>query len=79
MLLFYVRHGDPIYSPDSLTPLGHEQAKALAKRLLPHGIDEIYSSPTKRAQLTATPIAELLKKEIKMRRVKVYKKEEEQS
>ena len=22
MLLFYVRHGDPIYSPDSLTPLG---------------------------------------------------------
>ena len=22
MLLFYVRHGDPIYDPDSLTPLG---------------------------------------------------------
>lgn len=22
MLLFYLRHGDPIYNPDSLTPLG---------------------------------------------------------
>jgi probable phosphoglycerate mutase len=66
MLLFYIRHGDPIYSPDSLTPLGHEQAKALAKRLLTHGVNEIYSSPSNRAQLTATPIAELLKKEIKI-------------
>ena len=34
MLFFYVRHGDPIYNPDSLTPLGHEQAKALSKRFV---------------------------------------------
>ena len=26
MLLFVVRHGDPIYDPDSLTPLGKLQA-----------------------------------------------------
>ena len=32
MLFFYVRHGDPIYNPDSLTPLGHEQARALGDR-----------------------------------------------
>ena len=32
MILYIVRHGDPIYDPDSLTPLGHEQAKAVAKR-----------------------------------------------
>ena len=32
MLLFIVRHGDPIYNPDSLTPKGHLQAQALAKR-----------------------------------------------
>ena len=40
MLFFYIRHGDPIYDPDSLTLLGEEQAKALAKRLaLYAGID----------------------------------------
>ena len=66
MLLFYVRHGAPLYQPDSLTPLGHEQAKALAKRLISYGIDEIYSSPRLRAQYTATPTAELLRKEIKI-------------
>ena len=27
MVFFYVRHGDPIYSPDSLTPLGERQAE----------------------------------------------------
>ena len=32
MLLYFIRHGDPVYSPDSLTPLGHEQAKALERR-----------------------------------------------
>ena len=64
MLLFYVRHGDPIYDPDSLTPLGLKQADALAKRLCRYGIDEIYSSSSNRAVLTGTPTAELLKKEI---------------
>ena len=34
MLLFYIRHGDPVYDPDSLTPLGLKQAEAVAKRLL---------------------------------------------
>ena len=64
MLLYYIRHGDPIYDPDSLTPLGHRQAEAVAKRLSVHGIDEIYSSTSNRAILTATPTAEILKKEI---------------
>ena len=31
MLLLYVRHGDPIYSPDSLTPLGERQAEAVGR------------------------------------------------
>ena len=64
MLLFYVRHGDPIYNPDSLTDLGHEQAKALAKRLMLFGVDEIYASTSVRATQTAMPTAKLLKKEI---------------
>ena len=33
MLLFYIRHGDPIYNPDSLTPQGERQAEALAKQI----------------------------------------------
>ena len=60
MLFFYIRHGDPIYSPDSLTELGHKQAEALKHRLKGAGIDEIYSSTSTRAVMTATPTAELL-------------------
>lgn len=63
MLFFYVRHGDPIYSPDSLTPLGERQAEAVAKRLALYGVDKIYSSTSNRAILTAKPTCELLKKE----------------
>ena len=63
MLLFYIRHGDPIYDPDSLTPLGSRQAEAVAKRLARYGLDEIYSSSSTRAVLTATPTCEILKKE----------------
>ena len=64
MLLYIIRHGDPIYAPDSLTPKGKLQAEALAKRLALHGIDEIYASPLHRAQMTAQPTADLLNKEI---------------
>ena len=63
MLLYYVRHGDPIYNPDSLTPLGHRQAEAVAKRLTQHGIDEIYASTSTRAMLTSQPTCEILGKE----------------
>ena len=31
MVFYYIRHGDPIYDPDSLTEHGHKQAEALAK------------------------------------------------
>ena len=66
MLLFYIRHGDPIYDPDCLTPLGERQAEAVAKRLALYGIDEIYASTSNRAQLTAKPTAEMLKKDIQL-------------
>ncbi len=64
MILYYIRHGDPIYSPDSLTELGKRQAEAVAKRLALHGIDEIYASTSNRAVLTATPLSEIVKKPI---------------
>lgn len=63
MLFFYIRHGDPIYDPDSLTPLGARQAEAIAKRLSVYGIDKIYASSSERAKLTAKPTCELLKKD----------------
>ncbi len=66
MLLFYIRHGDPIYSPDSLTPLGLAQADAVKKRLGQFGIEKIYSSDSTRAVLTATPTAEMLNLEINL-------------
>lgn len=60
MRLYIIRHGEPIYKPDSLTPKGHLQAEALAKRFLVGGLDKIYSSPMIRAKQTAEPTAELL-------------------
>lgn len=63
MILFYIRHGDPIYSPDQLTPLGHRQAEAVAKRLALFGIDEIYASTSTRAMQTAQPTCELIGKD----------------
>lgn len=63
MLFYYIRHGDPIYNPDSLTPLGKRQAKALAKRLSQYNFDKIYSSDSTRALLTAKPTCEILHKE----------------
>lgn len=64
MLLSVVRHGDPIYDPDSLTERGKLQAQAAAKRLSLYGVDRIYSSPLIRAQQTARPTADLTGKEI---------------
>lgn len=65
MLLYYIRHGEPLGVPDhSLTPLGREQAKALSKRLCLFGIDRVFASPTLRTMQTAQPICDLLGKEI---------------
>ena len=66
MLLFYIRHGDPIYAPDQLTPLGQKQAEAVAKRLALYGVDRIFASTSTRAFQTAQPTANLLKKDVKL-------------
>lgn len=66
MLLFYIRHGDPIYNPDSLTPLGKRQAEAVAKRLALYGIDRIFSSTSNRAIETSKPTCELVKKQAEL-------------
>ena len=66
MLLFYIRHGEPIYNPNTLTPMGERQAEAVAKRLTFYGIDEIYSSTSERAQLTALPTAQIMRKDVRL-------------
>ena len=64
MLFFLIRHGDPIYNPDCLTPLGERQAEAVGRRLALYGVDKIYASSSKRAEMTAIPTSEMEKKEI---------------
>ncbi len=60
MILYVVRHGDPDYENDSLTPLGKLQAEALVKRFSVHGLDRVYTSPLGRAKLTAEPTCRAL-------------------
>lgn len=66
MLLFYIRHGHPTYTPDALTPLGWKEAEALAKRLAQFGIDKIYASTSDRAFQTAQPTCDLLQKKAEL-------------
>lgn len=63
MLLFYIRHGQPIYDPDSLTPLGRRQAESVAHRLCQFGIDRVFASTSNRAIETSRPTCEMLRKE----------------
>ncbi len=60
MDLWIVRHGEPIYGPDTLTDLGRRQAQALADRFAVHGLHRVYSSPQGRALETAEPTAQRL-------------------
>ena len=60
MRIFFVRHGDPDYKNDCLTPLGHLQAEALAQRLKDENIELISSSTNGRAYETAEHTAKLL-------------------
>ena len=60
MLLYIVRHGDPIYEIDSLTDRGKLQAEAVGKRMFDAKIDKIFSSPMGRAKETAEPACRLL-------------------
>ncbi len=60
MRLIMIRHGEPNYELDCLTPRGRLQAEAVAERLMGEGISVIYASPMGRAQETAAPAARCL-------------------
>lgn len=60
MRLYLIRHADPDYANDTITPAGRLEAAALAERMASHGLDELYCSPLGRARATAQPTAERL-------------------
>ena len=63
MKLLIIRHGEPDYSIDSLTPKGWREARLLADRLCRERIDAFYVSPLGRARDTAKPTLERLGRE----------------
>ncbi|MFA7106765.1 MAG: histidine phosphatase family protein [Candidatus Izemoplasmatales bacterium] len=64
MKFIYIRHGEPLYDPDSLTELGKKQAEEVAEYLAIKGVDQIFSSTSNRAIQTALPTANRLNKDI---------------
>lgn len=54
MKLVIVRHGDPDYAHDSLTPKGWREAEMLSELLVKHPADYYYVSPLGRAMDTAS-------------------------
>ena len=55
MRLLLIRHGDPDYEHDDLTPAGKREAELLAARLGAETVNEYYVSPLGRAKATAAP------------------------
>ncbi|MCD6335443.1 MAG: histidine phosphatase family protein [Candidatus Latescibacteria bacterium] len=60
MLLYIIRHADPDYENDTITPDGHLEAEALSRRMKSYGLDKIFCSPLGRAQDTMQYTAKLL-------------------
>ena len=50
MQLILVRHGDPDYPNDTLTPKGVKQAEGLETAFRAIPVDELYASPMGRAK-----------------------------
>ena len=52
--ILLIRHAEPDYSIDSLTPKGHIEAELLSRRLQSYSIRDFYQSPLGRARDTAS-------------------------
>lgn len=53
MKIIFIRHGDPDYEHDSLTPKGWKEAELLADRITQLDVRDFYCSPLGRAKDTA--------------------------
>jgi broad specificity phosphatase PhoE len=69
MIFYLIRHGESLYNAEGriqgqadvgLSPLGLQQAQAIADTLAGETIDAVFASPLRRAMQTAEPIAKLL-------------------
>ena len=60
MKIILIRHADPDYAHDSLTPLGFKEAEYLAKRIAEWPVTAMYCSPQGRALRTMEPSAKAL-------------------
>ena len=58
MRLYIIRHADPDYPNNTITPEGHKEAAVLAPRMAAERLDRIYCSPLGRAIDTAAYTAE---------------------
>lgn len=63
MKLIIIRHGDPDYTIDSLTPTGWKEAELLSTRIEKMDVTAFYCSPLGRAKDTAKPTLEKLGRE----------------
>ena len=59
MRLLLIRHGDPDYEHDDLTPVGKREAALLAPRIAPMKVRDYFCSPLGRARATAAPTLQL--------------------
>ncbi len=66
MRLLIIRHADPDYPNNTITPHGRREAEALSVRLAAFGLDRIFSSPLGRAIDTAKYTADALGLEIEI-------------
>ena len=66
MKLMIIRHGDPDYSIDSLTPRGWQEAALLAQRLEKLEIQAFYCSPLGRAKDTASVTLNTLNRDVQI-------------
>jgi len=53
MRLYIIRHADPDYENNTITPAGHLEAQALASRMAKEGLTHLYCSSMGRAKDTA--------------------------
>lgn len=60
MIIYLVRHGDPDYANDTITPKGHGEAAAVAQRMTIIKPERIYTSPLGRARATMQYTADTL-------------------
>ena len=53
MRILLIRHAEPDYSIDSITPKGRVEAELLSRRIMRYNIRDFYVSPLGRARDTA--------------------------